>query len=851
MSALAALPPLPFLPSRRGNHLPGTHRRQARRPAGPCRQTPANARWVRRAAADAGEAAGAVKERKETEGKEKEEEPSTSAANGGPLKRLSTSTAALWSKRPWGKVQRLRKKVEADPSDASAQREYVAALAKRDPEAAIAYVEATERATGASVVAAYLASLVKAGKMAEWDAPAPLPSGPARDAAMAAMLERLRDRATPTPDDDSTTLDTPVGASSKQPLHVAMSAPLSSAVPSVGGGAAAAPADRSRRPTGFVKFLLDVLYSMGILVAVSLLWLMSGAALRRSLQGGPSTSSSSSAAAASSSLGTGGLSGLVKDNKDKDKDGKDGKKDSSASASSPSSSSSSAPPSSSAPNPYAPKEYNKDTIDPKQAKTFADVKGCDEAKAELAEIVDFLKDPTKYSKLGGKLPKGVLLTGPPGTGKTLLAKAVAGEAGVPFLYRSGSEFEEMFVGVGSRRVRTLFQTAKKKSPCIVFIDELDSIGGSRKQWENHTRKTLNQLLVEMDGFESNEGVIVLAATNLPESLDSALTRPGRFDRHVTVPSPDVQGRREILELYLKDKPVDYETVSIDALARGTTGFSGADLYNLVNTAAVQAAMQNLQHINGATLEFAKDKILMGAERKSAVISDENRRLTAYHESGHAIVALLTRGAYPVHKATIMPRGNALGMVMQLPDKDETSTSRQQMLARLDVCMGGRVAEELIFGPESVTSGARGDLQTATRIARHMVCECGMSNEVGPVFISDSDRGSGPYAGGVSPSLLAKVDAEVMRLLREADARVSRLLKAHENDLHKLAAALLDKETLDGDAVKSLLSPSLLAKAEAAGHRQSNGSRAPAPAKAVGKAVPASSSSSAASPSSAK
>ncbi|XP_024534572.1 ATP-dependent zinc metalloprotease FTSH 11, chloroplastic/mitochondrial [Selaginella moellendorffii] len=445
---------------------------------------------------------------------------------------------------------------------------------------------------------------------------------------------------------------------------------------------------------------------------------------------------------------------------------------------------------------YSPKEFNKETMPEKNMKTFQDVKGCDEAKAELEEIVQYLRNPAKFTRLGGKLPKGVLLVGPPGTGKTLLAKAIAGEAGVPFFYRAGSEFEEMFVGVGARRVRTLFQTAKKKAPCIVFIDEIDAVGSSRKNWEGHTKKTLNQLLVEMDGFEANEGIIVLAATNLPESLDPALTRPGRFDRHVVVPNPDVRGRQDILELYLKDKPL-MDDVDVKCIARGTPGFSGADLANLVNMAAVKAALDGTDKISSDQLEFAKDKILMGTERKSMVLSEESKKLTAYHESGHAVVAFNTAGANPIHKATIMPRGSSLGMVAQLPEKDETSISKIQMMARLDVCMGGRVAEELVFGPDQITSGARSDLEQATALARHMVSECGMSDTVGPMYVDS--RAQHP-----SHEIQKSIDAEVVRLLKEAYERAKCLLRKHEDDLHALARALLENETLNASQIKEIL-----------------------------------------------
>lgn len=444
---------------------------------------------------------------------------------------------------------------------------------------------------------------------------------------------------------------------------------------------------------------------------------------------------------------------------------------------------------------YSTKELSKEVLPEKNVKTFKDVKGCDDAKQELEEVVEYLKNPTKFTRLGGKLPKGILLTGAPGTGKTLLAKAIAGEAGVPFFYRAGSEFEEMFVGVGARRVRSLFQAAKKKAPCIIFIDEIDAIGSTRKQWEGHTKKTLHQLLVEMDGFEQNEGIILMAATNLPDILDPALTRPGRFDRHIVVPNPDVRGRQDILELYLQDKPVA-EDVDIKAIARGTPGFNGADLANLVNIAAIKAAVEGAEKLTAAQLEFAKDRILMGTERKTMFISEESKKLTAYHESGHAIVALNTEGAHPIHKATIIPRGSALGMVTQLPSNDETSVSKKQLLARLDVCMGGRVAEELIFGQDHVTTGASSDLNTATELAQYMVTSCGMSDEIGPVHIKERP----------SSEMQSRIDAEVVKLLRQAYDRVKALLKKHEKPLHALANALLEYETLSSEEIKRILLP---------------------------------------------
>jgi len=430
---------------------------------------------------------------------------------------------------------------------------------------------------------------------------------------------------------------------------------------------------------------------------------------------------------------------------------------------------------------------------------FADVRGVDEAKGELLEIVEYLKNPARFTALGGKLPKGVLLVGPPGTGKTMLAKAVAGEAGVPFFYASGSEFEEMFVGVGARRVRELFAAAKKSAPCIIFLDEIDAIGGARNpKDQSYMKMTLNQLLVELDGFRANEGIIVIAATNFPESLDKALVRPGRFDRHVVVPNPDVEGRRQILEAHVKGIKTAAD-VQLKTIARGTPGFSGADLANLVNVAALRAAMLGKAVVSQADLEYAKDRVMMGAERKSAVISEENRRLTAYHEGGHAIVAVHTAGAHPVHKATIVPRGMSLGMVMQLPEKDETSVTRRQLLARLDVCMGGRVAEELVFGEAEVTTGASSDLQQATRLARDMVTKYGMGRGVGLVSQEYEDGGR-----SMSSETRAAIEGEVKAILAEAHDRAAALLRKHTDELHLVAQALLAEETLTGAELKELL-----------------------------------------------
>ncbi|EKX42517.1 hypothetical protein GUITHDRAFT_88057 [Guillardia theta CCMP2712] len=445
--------------------------------------------------------------------------------------------------------------------------------------------------------------------------------------------------------------------------------------------------------------------------------------------------------------------------------------------------------------------------------TFNDVVGVDEAKKELEDIVAYLKDPAKFTRLGGKMAKGVLLWGPPGTGKTLLARAIAGEAGVPFKYASGSEFEEMYVGVGARRVRDLFQAAKKSLPCIVFLDEIDAIGSSRSMTDQQSlRQTLNQILTELDGFTSSEGLIVIAATNFPEVLDKALLRPGRFDRHIEVPNPDVKGREDILKLHSRNVTIAPD-VDLHIVARGTPGFSGAELASLVNKAACKAAKDDKMHVSMADFEYAKDLILMGSERSSSIYSDENRKLTAFHEGGHALVACYTDGALPVHKATIVPRGQALGMVMQLPEKDMTSWSRRQMMAEMDVCMGGRAAEELIFGVHNITSGATSDLERATSIACSMVEKFGMSRRVGLVAYGGGG-GRGHRGGGrgnrgseMSEETRAIVDEEVRKLTEASYTRAMKLLKSKRAALDALAAALLEHETLSGDQVREILSES--------------------------------------------
>lgn len=442
--------------------------------------------------------------------------------------------------------------------------------------------------------------------------------------------------------------------------------------------------------------------------------------------------------------------------------------------------------------------------------TFADVAGVDEAKEELSEVVEFLSNPKKFTRLGGRIPKGVLLVGPPGTGKTLLARAVAGEAGVPFFSISGSDFVEMFVGVGASRVRDLFVQGKKNAPCLIFIDEIDAVGRQRGAGlgggHDEREQTLNQLLVEMDGFESNEGVILIAATNRPDVLDPALLRPGRFDRQVVVPTPDLRGRRRILEVHTKRTPLDPD-VDLEVLARGTPGFSGADLENLVNEAALQAAKLNQDKLDMRDFEFAKDKVLMGRERRSLILSDEEKRITAYHEGGHALAARLLPGSDPVHKVTIIPRGRALGVTMQLPEEDRHGYSRSYLKNNLVVLLGGRVAEELIF--DDITTGASNDIERVTRMARKMVCEWGMSEAIGTLSIGET--GEEVFIGrewvqnkNFSEDTARLVDSEVKRIVEEAHARCRKLLQDNEETLHRIAQALLDRETITGDDLELLM-----------------------------------------------
>ncbi|MXO91707.1 ATP-dependent zinc metalloprotease FtsH [Pontixanthobacter aquaemixtae] len=443
--------------------------------------------------------------------------------------------------------------------------------------------------------------------------------------------------------------------------------------------------------------------------------------------------------------------------------------------------------------------------------TFEDVAGIDEAREELEEIVEFLKDPQRFSKLGGQIPKGALLVGSPGTGKTLLARAIAGEAEVPFFTISGSDFVEMFVGVGASRVRDMFEQAKKNAPCIVFIDEIDAVGRHRGNGignsNDEREQTLNQLLVEMDGFEANEGIIIIAATNRPDVLDPALLRPGRFDRQVVVPIPDIDGREKILGVHMKKVPLAPD-VNARTIARGTPGFSGADLANLVNEAALLAARRNKRLVAMQEFEDAKDKVMMGSERRSMVMTDDEKKMTAYHEAGHALVSINEPASDPIHKATIIPRGRALGMVMRLPERDNYSYHRDKMHANLAVAMGGRVAEEIIFGHDKVSSGAQGDIQYATDLARNMVTKWGMSDKLGPLQYEASQEG---YLGmGSTQRTMAGsetnklIDAEIKDLVEGGLKRAEEILKSQEDKLHLLAQAMLEYETLSGDEIDQLI-----------------------------------------------
>jgi cell division protease FtsH len=444
--------------------------------------------------------------------------------------------------------------------------------------------------------------------------------------------------------------------------------------------------------------------------------------------------------------------------------------------------------------------------------TFNDVAGVEEAKEEVEEIVEFLKDPKKFSRLGGKIPKGALLIGPPGTGKTLLAKAIAGEANVPFFSISGSDFVEMFVGVGASRVRDMFEQGKKHSPCIIFIDEIDAVGRSRGAGlgggNDEREQTLNQLLVEMDGFDTNEGIILIAATNRPDVLDPALLRPGRFDRQVVVGNPDIIGREAILKVHIK-KITTGPDVKLRTIARGTPGFSGADLANLVNESALLAARKNKRVVTMSDIEEAKDKVMMGAERRSMVMTEDEKKLTAYHEGGHAIVALNEKVSDPIHKATIIPRGRALGMVMRLPERDQLSITREKMHSDIAVAMGGRIAEEIIFGHDKVTSGASSDIEMVTKMAKNMVTKWGMSKELGTITFGENEGEvflgrSVTQTQNMSEETAKKVDSEIKKIVDAGYERARKVLTEKIDDLHKLAKALLVYETLTGDEIRGLI-----------------------------------------------
>jgi cell division protease FtsH len=468
--------------------------------------------------------------------------------------------------------------------------------------------------------------------------------------------------------------------------------------------------------------------------------------------------------------------------------------------------------------------------------TFDDVAGIDEAKLELEEIVEYLRDPQKFQRLGGKIPKGCLLVGPPGTGKTLLARAIAGEANVPFFTISGSDFVEMFVGVGASRVRDMFEQGKKNAPCIIFIDEIDAVGRHRGAGlgggNDEREQTLNQLLVEMDGFEANEGVILLAATNRPDVLDPALLRPGRFDRQVHVPNPDILGREKILKVHMRKVPLAPD-VDARVIARGTPGFSGADLANLVNEAALLAARTGKRVVTMADFESAKDKVLMGAERRSMVMTEEEKELTAYHEAGHALVGLYVPGNDPLHKVTIIPRGRALGVTMNLPERDRYGYKKSELEAKLAMMFGGRVAEGLIYGPENITTGAGNDIQQATNIARAMVTEYGMSEKLGPLRYNDNQEEiflghSVARTQNVSSATAKIIDEEIRRIVEESENLARKVLTEHMDILHKVAKALLEYETLNGSEVEALLKGEEIDRSEAAGPTGDSGRRSSVP-----------------------
>jgi len=470
--------------------------------------------------------------------------------------------------------------------------------------------------------------------------------------------------------------------------------------------------------------------------------------------------------------------------------------------------------------------------------TFDDVAGIDEAREELQEIVDFLKDPSRFAKLGGKIPKGALLVGSPGTGKTLLARAIAGEANVPFFTISGSDFVEMFVGVGASRVRDMFEQAKKSAPCIIFIDEIDAVGRSRGAGlgggNDEREQTLNQLLVEMDGFSENEGVIIIAATNRPDVLDPALLRPGRFDRQIVVPRPDIEGREKILKVHMKKVPLAADVIA-RTIARGTPGFSGADLANLVNEAALLAARKGKRLVGMADFEMAKDKVMMGTEWKSLVMTEDEKKMTAYHEAGHALVSVHELASDPIHKATIIPRGRALGMVVRLPERDQYSYHRDKMHANLAVAMGGRVAEEIIFGHDKVSSGASSDIQMATSLARDMVARWGMSDKLGPLQYAENQEEvflghSVTRTQNVSEKTAQLIDEEIRRFVTMGYDRAKSVLSDNADQLHKLAGALLEYETLTGEEIKLLLEGGTI-------ERSDGGTKVITPGRTAGSAIP--------------